>query len=62
MSLLDGWKAEVEPLDGRKYYGSYVKLRGPNGEEDGLQVWVFGGHYEPSERELAEWDEDEYGP
>lgn len=59
-SRLVGWKAELEPLRG-KYYGSHVKLTGPNGESDLIEVWVMGDH-EPSERELADWDEGEYGP
>jgi len=58
--VLRGWKAELEPLQG-KYYGSRITLTGPDGATDGIEVWVMGDH-EPSERELADWDEAEYGP
>jgi hypothetical protein len=57
-----GLRAEIEPLDGRKYYGSSVALKDASGEtKDAVVVWVMGD-YTPSERELEAWDEEEYGP
>lgn len=51
-----GLRAELEPLDGRKYYGSRIVLRDEKGDgSDAIEVWVMGD-YTPSERELEACD------
>ena len=56
-------RAELKPLDGRKYYGSEITLcDAKTGQHlETLTIWVMGD-FAPSERELADWDEEEYGP
>jgi len=55
-------KAELKPLDG-KYYGTEVAITrdGDDNRDFGeglIQIWVVG-NYEPSRRELDDWDTDE---